>query len=32
VAVAAKDNGEVSWAAPTSRQALPPATVYKGGP
>jgi hypothetical protein len=32
VAVAAKDNGEVSWAAPTSRQALPPATVYEGGP
>ena len=33
VAVAAKDNGEVSWAAPTSRQKpLPPATVYEGGP
>ena len=32
VAVAAEDNGEVSWAAPTSRQALPPATVYEGGP
>jgi hypothetical protein len=28
-----KDNGEVSWAAPTSRQKpLPPATVYEGGP
>ncbi len=33
VAVAVKDNGEVSWAAPTSRQKpLPPATVYEGGP
>jgi len=33
VAVAAKDNGEVTWAAPTSRQKpLPPATVYEGGP
>jgi hypothetical protein len=33
VAVAAKDNGEVSWAAPTSRQKpLAPATVYEGGP
>jgi hypothetical protein len=32
VAVAVKDNFEVSWAAPTSRQALPPATVYQGGP
>ena len=32
VAVAAKDNGEVYWAAPVSRQALPPATVYEGGP
>ena len=33
VAVAAKDNGKVSSAAPTSRQKpLPPATVYEGGP
>ena len=32
VAVAVKDNGEVSWAAPMSRQALQPATVYEGGP
>lgn len=32
VAVAVKDNGEVSWAGPTSRQTLPPATVYEGGP
>jgi hypothetical protein len=32
VAVAVKDNGEVFWAAPTSRQTLPPATVYEGGP
>ena len=33
VAVAVKDNGEVSWAAPTSRgKPLPPATVYEGGP
>jgi hypothetical protein len=32
VSVAVKDNGEVSWVAPTSRQALPPATVYEGGP
>jgi hypothetical protein len=33
VGAAVKDNGEVSWAAPTSRQKpLPPATVYEGGP
>jgi hypothetical protein len=32
VAVAVKDNGEISWAGPTSREALPPATVYEGGP
>ena len=32
VAVAVKGSGEVYWAAPVSRQALPPATVYEGGP
>ena len=32
VLVAMKGSGEVSWAAPTSRQVLPPATVYTGGP
>jgi hypothetical protein len=32
VAVAVKENGEVSWAAPMSMQALSPAKVYEGGP
>jgi hypothetical protein len=32
VAVAVKGGGEVYWAAPVSRQALSPATVYEGGP
>jgi hypothetical protein len=32
VTVAVKGSGEVYWAAPMSRQALPPATVYEGGP
>ena len=32
LAVAVKDNDDVYWAAPVSHQALPPATVYEGGP
>jgi hypothetical protein len=32
VTVAVKSSDEVYWAAPMSRQALPPATVYEGGP
>jgi hypothetical protein len=32
VRVAVKDSGEVFFATPVSRQALPPATVYEGGP
>jgi hypothetical protein len=32
VAVAVKGSGEVYWAAPVSRQALPPARVYEGNP
>jgi hypothetical protein len=32
VAVAVKGSDEVYWAAPVSRQALPAATVYEGGP
>ena len=32
VAVAVKGSGKVSWAAPVSHEALPPATVYEGGP
>jgi hypothetical protein len=32
VAVAVKGSGEVYWAAPVGGPALPPATVYEGGP
>ena len=32
VSVAVKDSGKVYGAVPVSRQALPPATVYEGGP
>lgn len=32
VAVGVKGSGVVAWAAPVSHQALPPATVYEGGP
>ena len=32
VSVAVKGSGEVYGAVPVSRQALPPATVYEGGP
>ena len=32
VSVAVKGSGDVDGAVPVSRQALPPATVYEGGP